>query len=678
MPKFSSLSIRYLRSSGTRSAKTDVCQITDLRRGGPLRGKRDNYFGTGYRTSATCLAWTVLTCLLLATQGLGQPTAVPNPLHLDSPAPSEARRIDPLYPEWWGTAPQPPTATPCRDPGKCVKCHEAQATMDPSHALPCVQCHRGDPTTEDEKLAHEELIANPGDLRHVDKTCGKCHGDVVRRVKLSPMALAPRMINHTRFAFGAQKEPTPVHGTVDAAPLTQIPSSSQSGNLGDDLLRRSCLRCHLHTRGSARWGEHRGLGCSACHVAYPNSADGRPRAHALVRSVGLTACLKCHNANHVGADFVGLFEKDFQRGFVSPIVKGRQPPRIYGAEQHRLATDVHFRRGMECMDCHSIDEVHGAGEAPRSAVPNVTITCEGCHVNGEHPALLKQPDGTMLLLRGAGRKVPNWNGELVPHRVDRHREKLKCSACHAAWSFQDFGLHLMLEERADYWKWAPTRGQNDPQVQELLEKFVGSEADLVPPAQGDRPAKPAKEWEPPATRDWLSSELWPGAWFRGYTVRQWEVPPLGLDSAGKVTILRPLYQYVISHVDAEDNLLKDREIPTTAAGFPALVVNPYAPHTTTRTGRPCHECHGNPKAAGLGEGFMGIKKPGLNPVWKPEDQIPGHSFRWDAFVDEVGKPLQFSTRPSAGPLDHGTLQQLMHPSPRQRSLWHEYLSQDRK
>lgn len=620
----------------------------------------------------------VLASLCFSSGALSQETASPEPLRLLPHAPRETVQVDVTYPAWWGTPPQPPVTAPCREPGRCVRCHETQANMDPSHALPCVQCHGGNAAAEDAMQAHEGLIADPGDLRHAEKTCGKCHGEVVNRVRLSAMALAPRMINHTRFAFGAQDRPEPVHATVDATPLIQVPDPPRSGNLADDLLRRSCLRCHLHTRGSTRWGEHRGLGCSACHIAYPNSADGRPRVHALVRNVGITACLKCHNANHVGADFVGLYEKDFQRGFVSPFVKGRQPVQIYGAEQHRLSSDVHFRRGMECMDCHPLDEVHGTGEAPLSALPRVTISCEGCHVAGDHPALLKQPDGSMLLLRGGGRKVPRWDATLPPHRVERHRERLKCSACHAAWSFQDYGLHLMLEERADYWKWAPTRGQNDPQVQELLDRSVGSEADLIPPTSGPLPAKPMEEWRPPTSRDWLTGVLRPGAWFRGWTARSWEVPPLGVDNSGKVSILRPIYQYVVSHVSAQDDLLKDREIPKTTAGVPALVVNPYSPHTIAETGRPCHECHGNPKAVGLGDGYMGIKKPGLKAVWRPEDQIPGYSFRWDAFVDETGQPLQFSTRPSSGPLDTGTLQRLIKPSARQRALWHEYLNRDAK
>jgi hypothetical protein len=232
----------------------------------------------------------------------------------------------------------------------------------------------------------------------------------------------------------------------------------------------------------------------------------------------------------------------------------------------------------------------------------------------------------------------------------------------------------MLEERPDYWKWAPTGGQNDPQVQQLLDKHVGTFADVLPPQTGPLPYMSPDKWEPPFSRDWLTGELRPGAWFRGWTDRRWEDPPLGMDYRGKISVMRPMYQYVVSYVDANESLLLDRQIPTTGSGKPGLIVNPYAPHTTSRIGRNCHQCHGNPKTAGLGEGMMGIEKPGFMPLQQPEQKIPGHEFRWDALVDEQGTALQSSSRPSAGPLDSATLQRLMNPSRRHRVEWHRHLN----
>jgi hypothetical protein len=279
----------------------------------------------------------------------------------------------------------------------------------------------------------------------------------------------------------------------------------------------------------------------------------------------------------------------------------------------------------------------------------------------------------MTLMRGQGRKVPAWNAEAIPHKVQAHREKLRCSACHAAWSFQDYGLHLMLEERPDYWKWATNAGQNDPQVQEILMRNVGTVADTVPPTTGPVPAKPEDKWEPPTAADWLTGEVRPGAWFRGYTVRRWSRPPLGLDHKGRVSVMRPMYQYVISHVDNDSNLLIDRQIPTTGAGWPALIFNPYEPHTISSKGRACHECHGEPRAVGLGEGMQGIEKPGFYAIWKNEEQIPGHNFRWDALVDPVGNPLQRSTHPSAGPLPLESVKRLLSPSELHRAMSYKYL-----
>ncbi len=581
---------------------------------------------------------------------------------------------EPLYPTWWGSPPNVPEGVPCKDAGNCVTCHEKTSRMDPKHAVACIQCHGGDAKAENEDAAHVGLIKDPGDLKTINQTCGECHPEESRRVKRSAMALAPRMINHTRFDFGGQNSPDFKYATIDIDGLKQVPHPSKSTNLGDDLLRRSCLRCHLHTKGSERWGEHRGLGCSACHVAYPNTNDGKPRSHSLVRDAGITACLKCHNSNHVGADYVGLFEKDFDRGFRSPLMQGHQPPRIYGSEQHRLVSDVHFRAGMKCTDCHTLDKVHGTGEAPHSPYNGVKVSCEGCHVRGDHPAIQKKENGEMVLLRGNGYKVPSWNAQSIPHRVRIHREKLRCSACHAAWSFQDYGFHLMLEERADYWKWASTAAQNDPQVQSLLSREIGTYAELISPADGQIPAKSQDQWDLPFTRDWLTGEERPGAWFRGYTERKWSQPTLGLDHRGRVSVMRPMYQYVISQVDADNNLVLDRHVPTTGSGHLALIVNPYSPHTIASKGRSCHECHGNPKAAGLGEGLMGIEKPGFSSVWRPESQIPGHSFLWDALVDQKGNALQWSSHPSAGPLDPDTVMRLLNPSGRHRAEWYRYLS----
>ena len=603
-----------------------------------------------------------------------------------------------IFPEWWGEAPSYGQLAECRDSAKCVGCHKDNARMDVRHAIACNKCHGGNADSEDKRVAHEGLIPDPGSLSVVDHTCGKCHQDIALKVKNSAMALCPRMINQTLFAFGAKSFSDPPYGTVGTAGAVELPDPSAyfekiadaglrswsfqgasggsaqgelSINLGADLLRRSCLRCHLNSAGSKRTGESKGTGCSACHVAYSNHSKGKPAFHAIVRTVGVTACLKCHNSNHVGSDFVGLYEKDHNRGFKSPVVSGHQAPTIYGSEQHRLISDAHFRASMICSDCHTLNEIHGSGNPLSGVKKNVRVSCRDCHVSGDHPSIKKDEAGNLILMTSNKvRAIPAWKAETVSHGINAHREHLTCSSCHAAWSFQDYGLNLMLDERNEYWKWSINSSQNDPQVQALLEKYVGSFADLIPPQGGRLAALPEEDWQSPRSFDWLSKVSRIGIWYRGWTLRRWSNPPLGLDSQGKVSVLRPMHQYVISYVDKDDKLILDTHLPTTGSGFPALIANPYTPHTTTKIGRSCQDCHGSFKAAGMGEIVKGIEKPIISPLIRQEDQVSNRVFRWDAFVDDKGNALQFSVyAPPAGPLNKKFLEGLLKPSIEHKREW---------
>ena len=602
----------------------------------------------------------------------------------DSSAPTK------LYPEWWGEPPRIGPKSPCRNPGSCVECHPGNKDMDTNHAFPCVTCHLGNSLATEKSEAHEGLVVDPGDLDRVEFTCGRCHPEHAGHVKVSNMALAPRLINHTKFAFGNQNQDVLTHGVRETSGLKEIPVPNLTGfpetkkpetigdvkliltSLADDILRRSCLRCHLYTRGSGRAGEQRGQGCSACHVPYSNSDSNKPHEHAIVKSLGITPCLKCHNSNHIGCDYVGLFEKDFNRGFSSPIIDGAQPARIYGSEQHTLRSDIHFRKGLVCSNCHPSDQLHGQWKSELLYERIRRVSCEGCHVDFSHPLIARSDGGEITLKNRLGKPVPVFRNDVVAHNIDKHNG-LNCSACHAGWSFQDYGFHLMLDERAEYWMWSINSSQNDPQIQSLLHEFVGDYAALVPPNQPYKQPMPEKDWNPPVTKDWLSGESRPGAWFRGYTMRRWSNPPLGQDSAGKVAVMRPMRQYMISWVKSDGTVMLDSVIPTTSLGGPGLIMNPYSPHTIQEKGKQCHECHGNPKSVGLGECLIGQNRFSFKPILNPETTIKGNIFRWDALVDQEGHPIQSSSYLGAGPLDPELFLRLLFPGTRFRTIWSQYL-----
>ncbi|MBW1679907.1 MAG: hypothetical protein JRJ83_00460 [Deltaproteobacteria bacterium] len=109
----------------------------------------------------------------------------------------------------------------------------------------------------------------------------------------------------------------------------------------------------------------------------------------------------------------------------------------------------------------------------------------------------------------------------------------------------------------------------------------------------------------PATRDRVSWTLKKGAWSLGWRYRRWELMPLGVDHEGRFSIVRPLYQFIVSYVDEAGYAALDGIIPIrgdfTSKGW---AFSPYVPHTVSPAGRSCMSCHLSRSAAGLG--WMGV------------------------------------------------------------------------
>jgi hypothetical protein len=77
--------------------------------------------------------------------------------------------------------------------------------------------------------------------------------------------------------------------------------------------------------------------------------------------------------------------------------------------------------------------------------------------------------------------------------------------------------------------------------------------------------------------------------------------PLGLDQNQRYSIMRPLYQYFISYVDATGYVVLDSVVPQRGDGSDrGWAFMPYVPHTASPVGRGCNGCHLNRMSAGLG------------------------------------------------------------------------------
>lgn len=307
--------------------------------------------------------------------------------------------------------------------GGCYTCHQGIEQISSNHKMSCVRCHGGNRRASSLPRAHRGLVANPSSPENAPRFCGKCHESHVKRIGRSVMATAKRMINITRFGWGAQP--------ADELPYSLYPGEQEqpypptgNGHEVDGFLKTKCLRCHLDTPGPHRPGDYRSTGCSACHMIYTNDGislthdraiqalqdkeevqnrfgrkfasrpmsnrRGYPLLHKFTTSIPSVQCEHCHNNNGVGEEFEGLFAKPSRPRSVPESINDENPV-LYGKEHEFLVPDIHREKGMHCIDCHIGDEMKPEVE-PEALRSAVQIRCIDCH--GTHS---KSPEGLLLI-----------------------------------------------------------------------------------------------------------------------------------------------------------------------------------------------------------------------------------------------------------------------------------------
>ncbi len=300
------------------------------------------------------------------------------------------------------------------DGGGCLYCHRGIERISKNHKFRCTKCHAGNRRKRTLPAAHKNLVANPSDLDHAPKYCGKCHADQIEQVEQSPMATGKSVIDVTRFAWGSQNEEESVYSL---RPKKENGESAlpglADGEPVDAFLRTKCLRCHLQSESPHRPGDFRAGGCAACHMIYSN--DGHtlthdraiqsrqrknreekterfkrkfavrslknPRAypvlHKFTTAIPSVQCEHCHNENGIGNEYEGLFSPA-ARPHSAFRLSGADKPVLYGAEHEFLLPDIHRERGMHCIDCHVASDLKGAPPGPELHA-GVEIRCENCH-----------------------------------------------------------------------------------------------------------------------------------------------------------------------------------------------------------------------------------------------------------------------------------------------------------
>jgi hypothetical protein len=603
-------------------------------------------------------------------------------------------------------------------PERCLTCHfgiEQISAAHPTETFGCVVCHGGNRLGLTPERAHQGLLGgrNPSDFRVIDQTCGQrgCHAgrdhsyqDVVDRSRKSLMATMAGVILGLRLSWGAQPDARARYASVGVADLTPdnrrpaqtygflatIPVYSTtglprlqgrsgfvnrrgrqvtvSGRVADDQWRKFCARCHLNNRRDHGPSAH-AAGCAACHVVRAKDsryrggdpmidrrAPGRGALHRLTTAVPASQCLRCHNrSGRIGLAYLGQFDSD---AYGTPFQRGTMNfQRLSGGRFYlNLAPDVHHRKGMHCIDCHTAGEVMGDGHIYGRMHRATRIRCQTCHGgfrtpprigSASNPELrwklgylpqIKLRPGDRPVLDHGGKPMTNVfrrggkviliskvTGRIHPvtiitgrpgrHTISGHAEtNVECFACHARWAAQCYGCH-------------PVRRQGQKM------------------------------------RDAMTGRMSDGRWHEKRDYFRFRDPPLGRNARGKVAPFMPGCQVLFTHLDARGRPLKKRFLYTGPVFRNGVVSTPINPHTTSLSVRSCAGCHLSPKALGLGQGILSLGRTWTENKFVPEVDPRKNGnplgFAWESLVSATGRVLMGTTHLQARPFNAAELKRMV-------------------
>lgn len=343
---------------------------------------------------------------------------------------------------------------------------------------------------------------------------------------------------------------------------------------------------------------HAGLACGSCHRQGGSASDPASRSG---RAGG---CVICHRGNERIFDHA-MGERKGEKQFVQ-----RSYGRYDSGFWDKNCNSCHLKG---CLDCHgdgglakpkvaTCQRCHNgyytgwdySGRAPREdnnryqrgiavngetflkMLPDVHysagMTCGACHSMASLAEGKKSSKGC--------RDCHDPDLKVLEHRIPAHLQKLECYACHSSWSPQEYGtFFLRFQDRR------------------LKDDF-------------DLRSGPSAEY------------------LRSAYLKKQDAPPLGINAAGKISPIRPMFiAYYTDIVRARNN---GPENTLLAAEWRA-----YFPHTVQRGGVTCEGCHDNPTRFLLepeSRRIYNLKKDGmgLDSFWLQQGQMVSNGSFMDA------------------------------------------------
>ena len=331
--------------------------------------------------------------------------------------------------------------------------------------------------------------------------------------------------------------------------------------LASSLPAQAVNQCSLcHSDGITISGAHRDLTCTACH-----RSGTQVLADPASRTAASAGCVRCHQGYQRMYD-QAMGSRAKERAFISRSYGKRDP----SFEQKNCAS-CHLQG---CQDCHgnghaitrpkadACSKCHKGyfvgwdyfGRAPREdheryqrgeriegetflkMLPDVhqqkEMTCSACHTMQSMIAGSKSAK-TCTDCHHPSPKV-------IEHRIAAHLDKLDCAACHAAWAPQEYGTFYMQFKS-------------------------GTVAD-----------------------PFLALTYTKNGYAKSAYLKRQDLPPLGINSQGKVAPIRP--QFIAYYSKFAKGKVIGKENELLVAEWRA-----FTPHTIQRGTAMCDACHDNPR-----------------------------------------------------------------------------------
>jgi len=238
---------------------------------------------------------------------------------------------------------------------------------------------------------------------------------------------------NARYGVRAVSDPFPLSADGYIGQLDRLPDDVSQMTDGGATERghfasmgQLCVDCHLSRDGVMLPGKYTSAGCDGCHLLTANDTRtrttdvtqdidemGHPKRHRLTNLIPDSQCNHCHHAHlHRGLLAQGVRERsepDGDTGMGGSNTGIENPPNaVYWPESNYVRyqggyslygkpypfyiededgtndvdetpPDIHTEKGMGCIDCHTMDELHGPEHMTERLEFETRVRCQSCH-----------------------------------------------------------------------------------------------------------------------------------------------------------------------------------------------------------------------------------------------------------------------------------------------------------